>query len=245
MDDVYKLRVDTDSVSWCTAFVKKYCDQYLFCMENEATTNQHCHFYIQKRTDATEIAIRKFIQRTIGSGNGAYSLKRLTGILPVEYCAYCIKDQRSDSTIYHNLGEDYIKVLREHNVEVKKEIKEKKLAKKSQYQTVIDAYQEVNSGIMETWGLADTGSCPGKYKAEEVALWIINYYLKKEQQLRKSTIESLTLTIMCKFHSYGNYLAQDVARFMDTSFSAHPRIRMIEVAEPEQEKSFDFDSEVN
>jgi len=223
-------------------------------MENEATTNQHCHFYIQKRTDATEIAIRRFIQRTIGSGNGAYSLKRLTGILPVEYCAYCIKDQRSDSTIYHNLGEDYIKVLREHNAKVKKEIKEKKQAKKSQYQTVIESYKEVwekELEWLETYHQYEPSERDVKPQADSVALWIINYYLKKDQQIRKSTIESLTLTIMCKFHNYGNYLAQDVARFMDTSYHPFPRIRRfeadrkIEVGDPEQEKASDFDSEVN
>ena len=227
MDEhVYKLRVDTDSISWCHAFVKKYCDQYLFCMENEATTNQHCHFYIQKRTDVTEVSIRKYIQRTIGSGNGAYSLKRLTGILPVEYCAYCIKDQRSDSTIYHNLGEEYLKVLREHNASVKKEIKEKKQARKSVYQEVMESYKECwetqLSKIEE-----DPDELDGVYRnpqPESVALWIINYYLQKNQQLRKSTIESLTLTVMCKYHNYGKYLAADIGRFMGTEYKNNPRI---------------------
>lgn len=222
MDEhVYKLRVDTDSISWCQAFVKKYCDQYLFCMENEATANQHCHFYLQKRTDATELAIRKYIQRTIGTGNGAYSLKRLTGILPVEYCAYCIKDQRSDTTIYHNLGEDYIKVLREHNTKVKSEIREKKAAKKSQYQLVIESYEESWNEELTRLSGHDKERF-SKPSPETVAHWVINYYLKREQQIRKSTIESLTLTIMCKFHDFIGYLAQDVARFMHTEYRPPP-----------------------
>lgn len=221
MDEhVYKLRVDTDSVSWCQAFVDKYCDQYLFCMEKEATTNQHCHFYIQKRTDVSEVSIRKYIQRTIGSGNGAYSLKKLAGILPVEYCSYCIKDQRSDSTIYHNLGDSYIKLLRERNAEVKQEMKEKKQAKRTQYQLVMDCYREMWEKELVKFDETDRPNP----QAESVALWLIEYYLAKDQQIRKSTIESLTLTIMCKFHNYGKYLASDIARFMNTEY--RPEIRM-------------------
>lgn len=238
----YKLRVDTDSYEWCHDFVGRYADQYLFAMEMVNTENQHAHFYLQVKADCKEAAMRQHIRRTIGTGNGKYSLKQLTEALPIAYCSYVLKQETDKGKYFHNLGEPYILACQEYNKQVKEEIKAKKEAKKSLRHRIMEAYEnhreELRSKAIDAnikYEPDDTNFVdrydaiqsidvaytqmgqqfiPENRTLKDTLQWIINYYKENDELINCNQIKNFADTILVKYYSgHDKYLIEKMTRF--------------------------------
>lgn len=85
----YKLRLDSINPDVCLHLCKTYSPEaWVWSTENVGQENPHSHFYLE--LDKTP-ALRAYIRKTVGSGNTAYSLKKMDSLKPVEYLAYIIK----------------------------------------------------------------------------------------------------------------------------------------------------------
>lgn len=85
----YKLRLDSINPDVCLHLCKTYSPiTWVWATENVGLENPHSHFYLELEKTP---ALRSYIRKTVGSGNTAYSLKKLDSLVPVEYLAYIIK----------------------------------------------------------------------------------------------------------------------------------------------------------
>lgn len=238
----WKLRVDTTEYEWCSDFVARYADQYIYAMEMEGTENQHCHFYLQVRPDVKEAAMRQHIGRTIGRGNGKYSLGNLTEALPLEYCAYIVKPQKDKGRIFENVGSKYMQCCKEYNEKVQEEIKAKKEARKSLRHRIMEAYEEYHkTNIKERLKQRDKHE-PDDTELEErmkqpqpidimnhqmglnfvpenrtlklVLKWLINYYKENDEMINCNQIKNFADTILIKYYTgHDDYLIEKMTRY--------------------------------
>lgn len=238
----WKLRVDTNEYEWCDEFVAKYADLYIYAMEMEGTENQHCHFYLQVRSDVKEAAMRQHIGRTIGRGNGKYSLGNLSEALPIEYCAYIVKPQKDKGRIFENVGPQYMQACKEYNEKVLTEIKAKKEARKSLRHRIMEAYEmehemnhkkklsdhkqyEPDDDTFEE-RLNDPPHCdimmnqmgqnayPENRTLKKTLKWIIAYYKENDELINCNQIKNFADTILIKyFKGYDDWLIDRMTRF--------------------------------
>ena len=234
----YKLRVDTDSYEWCHDFVGRYADQYLFAMEMVNTDNQHAHFYLHVKADVKEAAMRQHIRRTIGTGNGKYSLKQLTEALPIAYCSYVIKQETDKGKYFHNLGEPYILACQEYNKQVKEEIKIKKEAKKSLRSRIMEAYEKHredkrsiaitshtkhepdDDSFTERYDrIQDIEIIHSQFSQDNITLrnvlqWLFTYYKENDEMININQIKNYADTILIKYYNgHDKYLIEKMLRF--------------------------------
>lgn len=176
--EYYKLRVDTDDKEKFREFLLKYTDKYLFAMENKGKENTHIHAYME--TTTKQATLRTNIRKRFGSGNGVYSLKELDAAAPVEYLAYCIKEDKSYDT---NLSPEVIDLAKEYDFQVKKEIKEKKANRKTILQKIQAEYEfEI-----------------GKYDADQIITIVIQYTKDHELPVREFAMLSQVQTLLLKY----------------------------------------------
>lgn len=238
----YKLRVDTDSYEWCHDFVDRYADQYLFAMEMVNTENQHAHFYLHVKADTKEAAMRQHIRRTIGTGNGKYSLKQLTEALPIAYCSYVIKQETDKGKYFHNLGDSYILACQEYNKQVKEEIKAKKEQKKSLRVRIMEAYEEERQKKNEERIKQRDIYEPNDTDLEErlnqpqpidklnhqmglnvitenqslrkILKWLFTYYKEHDEMINSNQIRNYADTILIKYYTgHDDYLIEKMMRY--------------------------------
>ena len=197
----FKLRLDTCSSDICNKIVKMYSpSDYIWSFEKVGTSDQHAHFYL--KTDKPSRNIREYIQRHVGMGNGIYSLVELDQERPIEYCAYVTKERHYTT----NMPEDVISEFLKYDDAVKQSMKEKKAAKKTQYQLLEIDYQAYLLTTKSEDKVYD-------YDPSVICLWIINWHKINGKMIRKGIIECLLDTLLVNYHDYGHTLANNICRF--------------------------------
>lgn len=193
MSTYYKLRVDTQNLDLIESILKKYSSKYIVSLENEGTENTHSHSYIE--TTEKQATIRNVLRKTFGSGNSSYSLKELDEEKPVEYLAYVIKDKN----YRHNMNQEDIEKAKEYDKQVKDQIKEKKLSRKTQIQKIEEKYFTPDKlHIVSNSGYESKQS----WTEEQVLEVVIQYYKEEEILIREFQLISLTQTLSLKYVPY-------------------------------------------
>lgn len=141
----YKLRIDviSDNSSLYRELESRYFLSWVRSLESVDGDNTHYHYYIE--TDSTSDAIRQYIRKYIGKGNGIYSLKELDEIRPMEYLSYIVKDDTK--AVFYNLPEDLKDEVLAHSKQVKLAIKEKKAKRKTRFQSILEACENSEKSI--------------------------------------------------------------------------------------------------
>ena len=190
----YKLCVDTDDMYGLIEILDKYSSKYLVCQENLLTDNAHCHAYLE--TLVKQATIRAAVVKVYGSGNSSYSLKELDEQYPLEYLAYCLKE----NNYKHTLPQDIIDKAKEHNKLVKAGMADKKAKRRTQLQCIEDEYFSTQ--------LAPGGAC---YDKQYVCDSVVQYYENSGILVRKFMLVSLCQTLCLKYvPSYNLKLSQDL-----------------------------------
>lgn len=175
--EYYKLRIDLKILvlKQVTTFLDVHStDKYAYCIEGgEVNPHVHCYF----ATQVKNATLRKHLRELGLSGNGGYSLKQCEED-PVEYLAYMMKEREYD---FSHLPPDLVKLVKAHNDEVKKGMKEKKAKKK----TILQGIEEL---LDERYEFSD----------QEVQLAILNYHLENNLLVRKFQLQSYYDTIMLR-----------------------------------------------
>lgn len=188
--EYYKIRIDIkESIdrSDILGMFDKYFTTYLIAFEGTETENPHCHGYIE--TETKQATIRLNIRKRFGGGNGSYSLKALDEQFPLEYLAYMIKD---GEFINHGVPEAVLVKAKEHDIKVKKEMKEKKLARRTVLQQIDEAYfSQVENGLNKEIDM---------FVSEEfVVSKVLEFYKEKDQLVRQFMIVSLCQTLCIRY----------------------------------------------
>lgn len=190
--DYYKIRVDTDNIMEFERLLLKYSTNYLVCQENMGTDNPHCHAYVE--TNTKQATIRNAIRKQYGAGNGSYSMKSLDEKYPIEYLAYCIKEKN----YRHTLPESLIKQAKEYDFKIKKEMKEKKEARKTILQKMDEEFDLANQEIITEMDIV--------YK-------VIDYYKRNGILVRQFQMVSQVQTLLLKYDpNYTNVLCCNIQR---------------------------------
>lgn len=182
----YKLRVDTTDVRTVLSLLSSYTDKYLVGFENQETDNSHCHAYIETATKQS--TLRAAIRKQFGSGNGSYSLKALDEKEPLEYIAYCIKE----NDYKHNLPQEVIDKAKAHDASVKTEMKKKKESRKTILQKIEEKYfSHVEEGIDQERQEYVT--------KKHVVDCVLSYYRESGNLIRQFMLVSLCQTLCLKY----------------------------------------------
>lgn len=185
----YKIRVDTDDITKVRELIDRYSDRYILSFEG-GFENPHVHGYFE--TTTKQLTIRARIRKFFGSGNGIYSLKELDEIFPFEYIAYILKD--GDYQL-KGVTEEEIQKAKEFNIEVKKQIKEKKAKKRTQLQVLDDKFHEQYTKEGEYY-IDSEGRIPTQ---ESIVTMIVQYYLDEKKLFRQFQIVSLSQTLSARY----------------------------------------------
>jgi len=183
----YKLRVTLiDNVSYeqvLNLVVRYSPDCYAGCYEvGKKAENPHTHWYLEYSGNAE--AIRKAIRALGGKGNRIYSMKVLDEEKPVAYIAYLMKE---GDFVSNGFTPELLQEAKEHDDQVKDEIKKKKEKRKSKYKRVISAYEKTREDkkIEVTFG--------------EITEFVIDFFIQEQCNTSISTIESWTNTLCMKY----------------------------------------------
>lgn len=222
----YKLRLDTDDNDLPLELCLKYFNTYLISFEGRDTDNPHCHIFGTLKIEYKEPALRSYIRKAVGSGNGNYSLKKLDNDKPIEYLAYCLKE---DTNPRHNLPEALFKEAEEYNQKVKEEIKQKKANRRTQLQIIIDDHcshffpSDENPNIY-FYRTEPTKDDPNQYKIfvgkETIINLVINYFKETGTLIRQFALISIIQTLLLK---YVPDYSRELYNKIDDQISFHPR----------------------
>lgn len=175
----YKLRIDIIpqlSLEVYNLMEVKYFSRFVRSLEG--LENRHFHYYVE--TD-NAVALRQYIRKHIGTGNGVYSLKELDEECPIEYMSYIIKEDPNPK--WFNFSEEKIKEIVLHSQQVNEEIKLKKKSKSTSIDKVEECYLYIKDKDGSPFDL------------------IIEWYLSKGNMIRESQIVVMYDTIECKYLS--------------------------------------------
>lgn len=192
----YKLRIDTDDRKSVVSLLNVYSSRYLISIENEGTENTHCHAYLE--SDSKQATIRAAIRKNYGGGNGSYSLKELDEQHPLEYLAYCIKE----NNYVHNLSSDVLSKAVMYDAKIKSEMKEKKKNRRTILQKMVEEFKYEE----------------GKVYVSDVITDVIEYYRKNEILVREFAMISQVQTLLLRFDpQYRITLSGNIHRAIDKS----------------------------
>lgn len=173
----------TDTVPKMLLPVLKDSSAYAYVVE-KMETNLHTHFYLE--THVSSPALRARIRKIVGSGNGAYSLKKCEQY-PIEYLAYLHKE---GSPVYKNIPQKTIDEATEYDLKVKS-------SKKNKLRT-IDVLLEMCVKNINVSSLPLVGFMPALQ--EQICSLILDYHLEKRIVVRtfqiRTYVDTITL-LMC------------------------------------------------
>lgn len=193
--EFYKLRVDTDEINGLKDIIVKYCSVYLIAQEDAGSENPHCHAYLE--TNTKQATLRNVLRKNYGSGNSSYSLKALDEQCPVEYLAYCVKQ----NTYIHNLPDEVILRAKEYDKKVKIQMKEKKKNRKTILQRMKEEFKYEERKDLTY---------------DEVITDVIKFYKDHEILIRENMIVSQVQTLLIKYvPSYSYVLSANVHKTLD------------------------------
>lgn len=192
----YKLRVDTIDPEVLGYITHHYSpDCYLVAVEGLTDTNPHSHYYLEMEGKPT--ALRAYIRKTVGAGNGIYSLVELDTEKPVEYLAYCIKGADYTS---HNID---LEPAKSHDFKIKNDRVKLKKEKKTVLQLIIEHYKYDETGI------SDRATCIDQ---------VILYHKEKGVLIREFAMISIVQTLLLKYDSdYSVTLSFNIHKAIDKS----------------------------
>jgi hypothetical protein len=203
-----KIRLSTWNQEIINNFCTNYAVRWAYVLEHVNNENHHCHLYIE--TSSTEVSIRAYIRRTIGSGNHNYSMNKLDTLLPMEYLRYLCKQ----GEIVHNfLTEDQIEYYKNLDLQVKEEIKEKaEKRKKASSQSVLECLREIMNKYVageqqvEYQGKVyiypqkkDADGYDECFSKEDVVQIVIDYYQQNKILVREFQMISQVQTLLLEF----------------------------------------------
>lgn len=189
--DYWKLRVtlsETVSFDSILPIVKKYSgDCYIGCVETGSITEKpHTHWYLELRVSHENV--RKALRRLGLKGNKDYSLKTLDGDKPLEYCAYCLKQDRY---VHNGLTQEFIEECIEYDLKVKDEMKNKKKRGKTQLQQIMEDvdFTKIITGESHSYTVK-------RNVVQAIVLW----YKEKGILIREFALKSNAQTILLKYY---------------------------------------------
>ncbi len=204
----WKIRIDTNSQSEITSFVKKYTRSYIWSFEKIGTDDQHAHFYIE--TEQKEATIRSWIRKHFGKGNGIYSMTN-TEKLPLQYCAYLIKERRYD----HNLSEEFVKECIEYDDKVKSSIKERKSSRR----TILDQMiEELESQVTIHEGdRGDSHLYKGEFfDRETIVAFVVDFYKTHFKRVNPNQLATECHTLCLRYvYRYHRDVEAKILHIMD------------------------------
>lgn len=188
----YKLRTDLTNVSSST-ILEIVCDlsnTYAFCKEGSKTDNPHLHIYME--TDVHQKTIRSRFRAKGLKGNGAISLTQCEQN-PIQYLAYMMKEKKFS---HINIPPEVIEEAKQYDDNVKKQMKERKEAKKSILQR-LTAYvsDHVNQLDLEATDTTIIGAL------------VVKYHYDNNLLVRKFAIQSYVHTLQLQI--IGNEVKDD------------------------------------
>lgn len=184
-----KLRVDTHDHTIVQHIVKKYSTRHLVSFEgddlDDTKEKSHTHFYIEAKPDLKLDAIRQWL-RTQGYTR-RYSLKEIDDEnLPIEYLAYCIKKKNYT----HNLTADEIAQVQKYDLNVKKDLKEKKQQRKTILQQLDESLEPIWKTTLDKQKVIDA---------------VIDWYKERGTLIREFAIVSQIQTLLLKHYPQYHY----------------------------------------
>lgn len=177
----YKLRIDTEDRDKVLQLLKRYSTRYLVCIENIGTENTHTHSFFS--TDKENRTIRAYIRKSFGKGNGTYSMKELDEEFPIEYLAYCVKENNYITTF----TSEEIQKIKELDLKIKSEIKQKKKDKLPVWKKILELIKEEN----QDWRKPKHEDL----RYERVFRSVLQYHKENELLIRRFQIQSYSDTI--------------------------------------------------
>lgn len=224
MLSIWKIRIDTQDYEKIIFFCNRYMTNWLYCFENEGTTNVHCHLYVE--TTEKEATIRGHIRTKFGCGNGAYSMNTLDSVRPIEYLAYVVKGR----VYFHNLPEDLIENALAYDDKVKESIKVKKAAKKTQLQLceelLIERFKPVKYYIdrredITCYCYVDETGHKTSIEVEDILVLVIDFYVDNGLSFRRHAAKSIVDSLALKYnhvfrtHTMFNMLKKEILGLRD------------------------------
>jgi len=187
-------------------------DKLLLAQESgDNGTNQHYQAYVLLpfKTDEDKKKGMKRIRASFTAkfktnGNKCYSVSACEELLPIEYCAYLLKE---NPIFVWGFTEEEYKQVEEHQIKVKEEIEEKKKKKSlSTYKKVeedfLTRYKEVEDGgspLFDTRGLRQGRGEEEPISSSIVLLFVLDYWRKNELMIREQTIQNIVMTLLFRY----------------------------------------------
>lgn len=176
----YTLRVDTTNVDRDQLTQRMLQDSSIYCYCYEGgIENPHMHFYME--SNIVMQTLRTHLRKFNLKGNKDYSLAQLRESKQ-KYIAYMMKGNLFQRG---NISEELYQEAVAYQEQVRKDYEEKKKGKKK----VIEEIEDLCSPYLEEFDLYS-------HKIQEK---IIEYYVKTSTQIYKARLQSLYLTLECKY----------------------------------------------
>lgn len=158
-----------------------------FDYEESKKDKPHCHAYFQ--SEMNDKTIRSQLRKMTGGGNGAYSLKEVDigdDEHPIEYIAYMMKEDTDAEFV--GIDDDTMDKARMYDEIVKKQLKEKKLSKKTQLQQVEEYVSSQHEEKMKSWTLG---------------CWVratVEWYKETGNLIREFQVQCIANTLCLKYN---------------------------------------------
>lgn len=200
----YGLRFTTENEEIVLQFLKQYAKKWMYGREIGGDTGKtHFHLYIE--TVSKNPAIRAWIRKYIGSGNGIYTMKEVEKN-PVQYLAYSMKD--GNYIFSENYTEEEIQAIRTYDAKVKAEIKERKEKKKNKKSYIV---KYVQKNLPGTYFIREKlrDSPPDFYLLRKETMLILIRYCREDDRYPSITrIRSESLYVIQKL--FGDLYDQEI-----------------------------------
>lgn len=204
MASYYSARFTTSDEKIVLTFLEKYSYKYLYSREKGDKTDK-VHFHLYFETMSKSPAIRMWIRKNIGTGNGNYTMKAVEEN-PVEYLSYVIKD--GDYKFSDNYDLKEIELIRNYDEKVKMEIQEKKEKKKNKKSHIVK-YVEQNLHFRHRLPDHLKGPRPSfETLRREVLLLLIRYVREEDLYPSVNRLRSESLYVIQKI--FGDSYDRDI-----------------------------------
>lgn len=191
----WKLRVDlndTRDFDDVLAVVKKNSDCYIgsfeFHSKDGKITKHHTHWYFESITKGPTIRAQL---KKLGMERSEYSFGELEEEKPMEYLAYITKEDTKPVIVGFDV--DFIQKIKEYNLKVKSEIKEKKELKKTKIQQMEIAFNLHKPNSIEFL------QNPQYFTRHQMLDKIVKWYQEKEILPRRHAIIAECDFLMLKY----------------------------------------------
>lgn len=194
----YKIRIDLNNTTK-EAVVKlltKYTTRFILGWEDLLTDNPHCHAFAHSLTKVS--TLRSNFRKLTGGGNGNYSCPEMLDEYPIEYIAYILKQ---NDNFYHLFPQEIVDKAKVYDLQVKKEIKEKKKSKQTILDQIIAEYKYNENPPSDTL---------------QVVTDVISFYQTHGKLVREFAMVSQVQTLLLRYiEDYKYTLATNIFKAID------------------------------